>query len=213
MKLTVHTFLSMDGVMQGPGGVEEDPSGGFDRGGWLVPFVDDDFSSIVDGWFEQADEFLFGRSTYDLMAGYWPEVTEPDNRVATLLNGCPKHVVSRTLQNPSWANTTVLPGDVVDAVSALKSRPGRELQVHGSSQLAQTLHNAGLVDEYRLLIFPVVLGVGKRLFPEGSRPTSFSRTSGGVTSTGVTHQVLRPTEFRTGGLSVEDGRERLDVAP
>ena len=209
MKLTVHTFVTLDGVMQGPGGAEEDTSNGFDLGGWLVPHVDDDFGRIVNDWFARADEILFGRTTYEMMAGYWPQVTEPDNPVAEALNGLPKHVVSTTLTDPSWERTSVISGDVVDAVAALKDRPGRELQVHGSWQLVRTLHDAGLVDEYRLLVFPVVLGRGKRLFPEGAATTGFTLVDSEVTGAGVTHQVLRPAEFRRGGVAVEDGHEVL----
>jgi dihydrofolate reductase len=209
MKLTVHTFITLDGVMQGPGGVEEDPSNGFDRGGWLVPYVDDDFGRIVDGWFREADEFLLGRTTYQLMQSVWPEITDPDNPVAGKLNNLPKHVVSTTLTDPTWQHSTVIADDVVAAVTALKGRPGRELQVHGSWQLARTLHDAGLVDEYRLLVFPVVVGTGKRLFGEGAAASGFTLVDSAVTSTGVTHQVLRPTPFKTGGIVVEDGREVL----
>ncbi|HET6529596.1 MAG TPA: dihydrofolate reductase family protein [Actinoplanes sp.] len=209
MKLTVHTFLTLDGVMQGPGGAEEDRSNGFDRGGWLVPYVDDDFGRIVDGWFREADEFLLGRTTYQLMQGFWPDVTDPDNAVAGKLNSLPKHVVSTTLTEPAWRNSTVIADDVVTRVAALKDRPGRELQVHGSWRLARTLHDAGLVDEYRLLVFPVVVGAGKRLFAEGAAASGFTLEDSAVTSTGVTYQVLRPTAFKAGGIVVEDGREVL----
>lgn len=212
MKLTVHAFVTLDGVMQGPGGLEEDQTNGFDRGGWLVPHVDEGFGRIVDGWFAEADAFLLGRTTYDLMASYWPQVTDPDSPVASALNGLPKHVVSTTLTNPSWPGTTVIPSTVVEAVSALKDQPGRELQVHGSWQLLRTLHDAGLIDEYHLLVFPVVLGTGKRLFADGATPAAFTLLNQEVTGAGVTHQVLRPTTFTTGGLSVEDGREVLQSA-
>jgi dihydrofolate reductase len=212
MKLTVHTFVTLDGVMQGPGGAEEDTSNGFDRGGWVVPYVDEDFGRIVDGWFAEVDDFLLGRSTYDMMQAFWSQVTDPEDRVATKLNGLPKHVVSTTLTDPTWQNTSVISTDVVEAVSALKDRPGRELQVHGSWQLARTLHDAGLVDEYRLLVFPVVLGSGKRLFAEGAATSGYTLVDSEVTSAGATHLVLRPTAFRTGGISVEDGKEVLQPA-
>lgn len=209
MKLTVHTFLTLDGVMQGPGAADEDTSNGFDRGGWLVPHLDDDFGRIVDGWFGQAEEFLFGRSTYEMMQAFWPQVTEPDNPVAAALNGLPKHVVSTTLTEAGWNNTTVISSGVLDAVSALKDRPGRELQVHGSWRLARTLHDAGMVDEYRLLVFPVVVGSGKRLFAEDAAASAYTLLDSEVTGTGVIHQVLRPAAFTTGSIAVEEGRETL----
>ena len=209
MKLTVHTFVTLDGVMQGPGGPEEDPSGGFEHGGWLVPHVDDDFGRIVDGWFAQADAILFGRTTYEMMAGYWPQVTDPGDRVAAALNGLPKHIVSTTLTDPSWGDSRVIGSDGVASVAALQEQPGRERQVHGSWPLVRTLHDAGLVDEYRLMVFPVVLGTGKRLFGEGSAPSAYTVVESSVTSTGVTYPVLRPAPLRTGGITVEEGREVL----
>jgi dihydrofolate reductase len=210
MKLTVHTFVSLDGVMQGPGGSEEDPTGGFERGGWVVPYIDDDFGRIVGSWFALADEILFGRSTYDMMVGFWPQVTDPGDPAATALNGLPKHVVSSTLTDPTWARTAVIPGDadVVAAVAALKDRSGRELQVHGSWQLVRTLHDAGLVDEYRLMVFPVVLGSGKRLFADGAAASAFTLAGHEVTSRGVSYQVLRPAEFGAGEITIEDGAVR-----
>src|SRR5699024_5701021 len=161
MKLTVHTFVTLDGVMQSPGAPQEDTTGGFDRGGWTVPYVDEDFGRIVTDWFTRTTELLYGRRTYDVMAAHWPQVTDPDDVVATTLNARPKHVVSTTLTNPTWHNTvSLVRDDVVATVRALKERAGEELQVHGSWQLVQTLHRAGLVDEYRVIEFPVVVGGG-----------------------------------------------------
>lgn len=213
MKLTVHEFVTLDGVMQGPGAPEEDTSGGFDKGGWVVPHVDEDFGRIVDSWFEEADEFLLGRTTYEMMHGFWSRVTEPDNLVADKLNGLPKHLVSTTVTEPAWRNTTVISADVGAAVAALTDRPGRELQVHGSWQLARTLHDVGRVDEYRLLVFPVVVGSGKRLFAEGATASGFELVGGEVTNSGLVHQVLRPVPFRTGQITLEDGTENLTVPP
>ncbi len=207
MQLTVHEFVTLDGVMQGPGGPDEDRDGGFAHGGWAVPHIDDDFGRIVDGWFARAEEILLGRSTYDMMREYWTTVTDPDNAVATALNGLPKHVASTTLVDPTWQNTTVIGGDVVDAVAALKDRPGRELQVHGSWRLVRTLHDAGLVDEYRLMVFPVVLGRGKRLFADGAVASGFTLVESAVTGAGVVYQVLRPAPLVVGFVGVEDGRE------
>jgi len=207
MKLTVHTFLTLDGVMQGPGGPDEDTTGGFTRGGWVVPLVDEGFGRIVDGWFAQADEILLGRTTYDMMSEFWSQVTDPEDEVGRRLNALPKHIASTTLTDPTWNNSTVIEGDVVEAVRALKERPGRELQVHGSWELLQALQAAGLVDEYRLLVFPVVLGTGKRLFGEGTAPTGFTLVESEVTGTGAVYEVLRPAPLGTGDIVVEDGRE------
>lgn len=205
MKLTVNTFLSLDGVMQGPGGREEDTSGGFERGGWLVPHADEGMGRIVDGWFAQADAILLGRTTYEMMQPYWEQVTDPDNPVATALNGLPKYVVSTTLADPTWNNSTVLSADILDAVAKLKARPGRELQVHGSWKLARTLHDAGLVDEYRLLYFPVVVGQGKRLFETGCVPSGFTLVDVDRTGAGAVGMTLRPTAFVTGELEMPAG--------
>ncbi|WP_153394079.1 dihydrofolate reductase family protein [Ornithinicoccus halotolerans] len=212
MKLTVNTFVTLDGVMQGPGAPDEDPSGGFDRGGWLVPLEDEDMGRIIDTWYAEADELLLGRATFEMMRAYWPQVTDPDNPIAAALNARPKHVVSTTLREPGWAHTSVISADVVAAVAALKERPGRELQVHGSWQLVRTLHDAGLVDRYRLLVFPVVVGHGKRLFAEGAAPSGFQVVAGEVTGGGLVHLVLAPGGMSTGEFVVEDGREVARVS-
>jgi dihydrofolate reductase len=208
MKLTLNTFLSLDGVMQGPGGPEEDVSGGFDRGGWVVPHLDEDFGRIVDGWFAQAEALLLGRTTYQMMQPYWEQVTDPDNLVATAMNNLPKYLVSGTVTEPTWKNTTVLAGDVVGAVGGVGSRAGGELQVHGSHRLARTLHDAGLVDEYRLILFPVALGKGKRLF-DGAVPSAFELVDSRITGAGAVSLTLRPKPFGTGYVGVEDGRESV----
>ena len=165
------------------------------------------FGRIVDGWFAKADEILLGRTTYDMMSAFWSQITDPEDEVGRRLNALPKHVASTTLTDPTWNNSTVIEGDVVEAVQALKERQGRELQVHGSWELLQTLQAAGLVDEYRLLVFPVVLGTGKRLFGEGTAPTGFTLVESEVTGTGAVYQVLRPAPLGTGDIVVEDGRE------
>jgi dihydrofolate reductase len=209
MKLTVHTFVSLDGVMQGPGGADEDRSGGFDRGGWLMPFSDAEFGGVVNGWFSKTEALLLGRTTYELFSAFWPQVTDAEDQVATAINSSPKYVVSTTLTDPSWANTSVISGDVVSKVKALKAGPGGELQVHGSCGLIHTLHDAGLVDEYRLLVAPVVLGSGKHLFVEGAAPGSFELVSSERTGSGCQYLVVRPTgELRTAEAAIdEDGRE------
>ena len=213
MKLTVNTFLTLDGVMQGPGGRDEDTSGGFDRGGWLVPHVDEGMGRIVDGWFAEADAILLGRTTFQLMQPYWEQVTDSENPVAQALNGLPKYVVSTTLGEPTWHNSTVVSADVLGAVARLKGRPGRELQVHGSHRLARTLHDAGLVDQYRLLYFPVVVGQGKRLFEADSAPSAFTLVSCEKTGAGAVCLTLRPTPFGTGEVEVRDGVETVRQQP
>lgn len=210
MQLTVHTFLTLDGVMQGPGAPDEDRSDGFDRGGWLVPHADGDMGRIVDGWFTHAEAILLGRSTYEMMRAYWSRVTESDDVVAVALNTYPKHVVSATLPDDDlWQNTTVVRGDVVEAVRALKDAPGGELQVHGSWRLARTLHDAGLVDAYRLLYFPVVVGGGKRLFDDSAVPSSYRLVASETTGAGAIAMTLEPTDFGTGAFEVRDGREAV----
>ncbi len=210
MKLTLHTFLSLDGVMQGPGRPDEDRTGGFDQGGWVVPFIDEDFGAVVSGWFDRTDEVLFGRTTYDMMQAFWSTVTDPDDIVATTLNTRPKYVVSTTLRDPSWHNSSVIAGDVLTAIDQLKAKPGGELQVHGSCGLAHTLHDAGRIDEYRLIIFPVVVGRGKRLFPDGSIPGSFELVSSTITAKGAVALTLRPAgPLRIGDIEVVDGKEAI----
>ncbi|MEU8001893.1 dihydrofolate reductase family protein [Catellatospora sp. NPDC049111] len=215
MKLSVHTFVSLDGVMQGPGGVQEDPSHGFARGGWLVPHSGEGQLEPVAGWFGKAEAMLLGRTTFQMMRTYWSQVTDPDNIVATALNHWQKYVVSDTLtdDDAAWGKTTVLRGDdVVEQVRRLKEQPGGELQVHGSWQLVRTLHDAGLVDVYRLIQFPVVVGDGKRLFADGAVPATYRITESQVVSggAGAVALTLEQTAFATTGTGefvVRDGRE------
>ncbi|RII08121.1 hypothetical protein DSC45_33615 [Streptomyces sp. YIM 130001] len=203
MKITLTQFVTLDSVYQAPGGVDEDASGGFEHGGWAVPYDDEDFGRFISGVFEQADAFLFGRRTYDIFAGYWPTVTDPGDPVASRFNSLPKYVASATLTDPEWAGTTVIGGtDLLKDVTDLKQRPGRELQMHGSGGLAQTLLAHGLVDTVHLLTYPVALGSGRRLFAEGGLPTAFRLTRSETTGTGVvisTYDTAGKPEYGTFG--------------
>lgn len=206
MKLTVTTFTTLDGVMQGAGGPDEDRSNGFDLGGWLVPFVDEDFGRLITDIFSRADEILLGRTTYEDMYAFWSQVTDQEDVVAVALNTLPKHVATNRGDELEWENSRAISGDVVAAVRELKSSPGRELQVHGSHGLVQTLLRAGLVDEFNVWTFPVVLGEGKRLFGDGAVPTTLAMTSSEVTSAGVIvarYETAGPVLQQT--VAIEDG--------
>jgi dihydrofolate reductase len=205
MRLTVTTFLTLDGVMQAPGGPEEDPSDGFEHGGWSFPFADEDFGRLVTGWFSQAEAFLLGRKTYEIFAAFWPLVTDAEDPVASPLNHLPKYVATRTLSEAKWPGTTLLTGDVVEEVGRLKDQPGRELQVHGSGDLLQTLMANDLVDEYRLFVYPVVVGSGRRLFRDGAPPRSLRLTEQTRTSTGVAVLTYVPAgPLRTGSFELPE---------
>jgi dihydrofolate reductase len=201
-ELTITTFVSLDGVMQAPGGPSEDRSGGFTHGGWTFPYVDDDFRKFMIDVFSRADAFLLGRITYDIFAAYWPKVVDPGDPIAGALNSLPKFVASRTRTVFSWKGTTGV-RDVVKEAADLKRRFPREVQVHGSCGLAQTLIEHDLLDEYRLLTYPVVLGSGKRFFGSGAVPAALSLVRSHTTSKGIVISVYRRAgKLQTGSFEL-----------
>jgi dihydrofolate reductase len=193
MKLTAITMVTVDGVMQGLGGPDEDRRGGFERGGWVAPLFDDEAGTFLNQVYQRADAFLFGRRTYEIFAGSWGTWADTGgNPIWTALNSRPKYVASTTLTDPTWADTTVLSGDVAAAVGELKAKPGGELQVHGSGALIRWLLTNELVDEIILLVCPVVVGQGTRLFPGTGPDAALDLVESRFTPKGVTIQVYRP---------------------
>src|SRR4051794_40410149 len=193
VKLTTTTNVSVDGVMQGLGGPDEDRRGRFERGGWALPLFDNEAATFVYEVYDRADAFLLGRRTYEIFAGYWGVMDSGSHPIAAALNTRPKYVASTTLTDPQWADTTVLSGDVAAAVGELKAKPGGELQVHGSGNLVRWLFDNHLVDEITLLTYPVVVGQGTRLFPATGPDTALELVDSRATPSGVTIQVYRPT--------------------
>lgn len=183
-RLVVGTFLTLDGVMQAPGDPDEDRDGGFEHGGWQLPYFDDVFADAVSDGLTSSDAVLLGRKTYEIFAAYWPTATE-EGEFADLMNNIDKFVVSRTLDEVEWQNSTLLEGDSAEAVAELKRQPGGDLRVIGSGELAQTLMANDLVDEYHLMIHPVILGSGKRLFKEGGERTDLELVDTKTTGAGV----------------------------
>ena len=191
MKLTVNMNVSVDGVMQGISGREEDRSGGFERGGWALPHFDSETAALTGQVYQRADAFLFGRWTYEVFAGSWGAMADSDDPIAKALNTRPKYVASTTLTDPQWADTSVLSGDVAAAVGELKAKPGGELQVVGSLSVVRLLLDNDLVDELTLLSAPVVVGQGRRLFAETGQDLALELVESRVTTNGVTMQVYR----------------------
>jgi dihydrofolate reductase len=194
MKLTTTTMVSVDGVMQGLGGPDEDRRGGFERGGWAAPLFDNEAAAALGQIYGRADAFLLGRWTYEVFAGSWGALKEipPDNPIAVALNTRPKYVASTMLTDPKWAKTTVLSGDVAAAVRDLKAKPGGELQVHGGGKLIRWLLDNDLVDEINLFTYPLVLGQGTRLFPDTGPDKALKLVESRSTPCGVIIQVYRP---------------------
>lgn len=185
--LVVSEFVSLDGIMQAPGAPREDQDGGFRFGGWSVPYADEDMGELVMEQFGQIEAFLLGRRTYEIFAAHWPRITDENDPIATKLNAAPKYVASRSLDKVEWNNAHLLEGDVATAVAELKERVAGEVNVQGSSNLVETLQRHDLVDEYRLLIEPVVLGTGKRLFAEGTVPAALTLAGTRTTASGIVY--------------------------
>ena len=200
-KLIASTMVSLDGVMQAPGGPQEDPTGGFAFGGWTFNYWDEVMGRSMNGLDGKDRELVLGRKTYEIFEAYWPD-QPADNPVAKLLNADRKHVASRTLTNLQWNNSTLLRGDVASAVAALKSEPGLDLQIIGSGNLIQTLQAAALIDQYHVWTFPVVLGRSKRLFEAGAKAGALRLVASQTAKTGVVMSTYVPTgEIRTGSFA------------
>ena len=193
MRLTTMTQVTVDGVVQGNGAAsDEDRRNGFERGGWALGKGDDETVAFINQAYQRADAFLFGRRTYELFAGYWGVRKDLEDPIVGALNTKPKYVASTTLSDPRWADTTVLSGDLAAAIGELKAKPGGELQVHGSGTLIRWLLENDLVDEMTLIVVPVILGQGARLFPEAGPDLALDLAESRVDSKGVTIQVYRP---------------------
>jgi dihydrofolate reductase len=203
-ELTITTFLTIDGVMQAPGGPTEDTSGGFSHGGWVFPYADDDFGKIMADIFSKAEAFLLGLTTWEIFAGYWPKVADPGDPIAGKLNGLPMFVASQSRTAFDWNGSTLV-RDAAAEVPGLKKRFAGELQVHGSGALAQTLIQNGLIDEYRLLVFPVLIGTGKRLFGAGTVPAAMTLVRSATTPAGVVFSVYRRAgALKTGSFELPE---------
>lgn len=210
-KLIATTMVSLDGVMQAPGGPEEDPTGGFGHGGWSFPFWDDEAGRDMQGLDGRDREILLGRRTYEIFEAYWP-YQAADDPIARTLNAARKHVASNTLKKLQWNNSTLLQGDVVAAVSALKAEAGLNLQVIGSGNLIQTLQAAALIDEYNLWVFPVVLGQGKRLFEAGAKAGALRLVASKTSATGVVMSSYVPAGDIPPGAFVQTEPSAKEIA-
>jgi dihydrofolate reductase len=201
-KLIVSTFLTLDGIMQAPGGPEEDDSGGFGHGGWSVKYWDDLMGEVMTEAFNVPFDLLLGRRTYEIFSAYWPDA--PEEAGAKPLNDATKYVASRSRPELTWSPSVLIAGDAAEGVAALKQEEGPELQVHGSGNLIQTLMRHGLVDEYRLWVFPLVIGSGKRLFADGTIPAGLKLLDTKVSTTGVVIGTYEPAgEIVTGSFAMD----------
>jgi dihydrofolate reductase len=200
-KLIVNTFITLDGVMQAPGGPEEDTTGGFEHGGWSFGYWDEQMQKVMGELMGKPFDLVLGRKTYEIFAAHWPHTDEPGSEQ---LNDATKHVASKTLTELEWQNSHLIEGDVPKGIRRLKEQDGPELQVHGSANLIQTLLEHRLVDEFRVLIFPVVLGKGKRLFDAGTVPDGLEMTSSEVSSSGVVMATYRTgAEIKSGSFALD----------
>ena len=202
-QLIVQSFVTLDGVMQAPGGPGEDDEGGFAYGGWSVNYCDDQMGQVMDEATSRPFAMVLGRRTYDIMAGYWP--TAPEETGSKVFNDATKYVASRSRPDlEAWSNSVLVEGDAADGIAALKAEDGPELQVHGSANLIQTLLRHNLVDQYRLWVFPVVIGTGKRLFGDGTMPSGLRLVDSKVSSTGVVMGTWEPAgEIPIGSFAAE----------
>ncbi|MFG2172315.1 dihydrofolate reductase family protein [Streptomyces niveus] len=204
-KLMVTTFVSLDGVMQGPGGSDEDRDGGFEHGGWSVPHFGPDLIQRMTDLVQRADALLVGRKTYDIFAATWP-LAEADDPIGSKMNSVRKYVASRTLDTVSWQNSTLLTDDVAEAVARLKQEGDGEIQVHGSGDLIQTLIAHDLVDEFHVLVFPVLVGSGKRLFGRGTVPAGLKLVDTARSESGVVISTYaRAGKVEYGAMGPETG--------
>ena len=208
-KLWINTFLTLDGVMQAPGGPDEDTSGGFTHGGWIVKYWDERMGQVMDGAMGKPFDLLLGRRTYEIFAAHWPRVG--DDPTAAALNNATKYVASRTLKKVEWQNSRLLGPDVPKAVAELKRGNGPEIQVMGSANLTQTLLEHRLIDEFRLWTFPLVLGTGKRLFADGTVPAGLELVDSIVSTTGVTIATYKSgAAIGYGSFAIEPNQAELD---
>ena len=204
-ELIVNTFVTLDGVMQAPGGPEEDPSGGFEHGGWSFGYWDERMQGVMGESMSKPFDLVLGRRTYEIFAAHWPHTDDPG---ADVLNNATKHVASTTLTELDWQKSKLIEGDVPDGIRALKEQDGPELQVHGSANLIQTLLEHGLVDQFNVWTFPLVLGRGKRLFDGGTVPEGMELTSSQTSSTGVIIATYRTgAEIKSGSFAMEEPSE------
>jgi dihydrofolate reductase len=209
-KLIASTFVSLDGVMQSPGGPQEDPTGGFDLGGWQFGYwaKDEDLDLGGSGFDGAERELVLGRKTYEIFAAYWPYQAE-DMPIARTFNATRKYVASRTLRRLDWNNSTLLGDDVAAAIAALKAGPGPDLQIIGSGNLIQSLHAASLIDEYNVWTYPLVLGRGKRLFEEGAKPAALRLVRTSTGRSGVVMSVYAPDgEVQAGSFMPDEPSQR-----